>query len=71
VTARPWRAAASYRLGPGFPAVVVGRCYRATERGLDRFVDGHRAAGCTVAVWQVLPLPGVTQGTQVADSPTG
>lgn len=59
MTARLWRAVASYRLGPGLAPVVVGRCYRATRPGLDRFIAEHEAAGCQVQVWQVQPIPGV------------
>lgn len=58
---RPWRAVASYRLAPGLRPVVVGRCYRATEAGLRRFVEEHEAAGCEVRVWQVRPIPEVEQ----------
>jgi hypothetical protein len=71
VTTRPWRAVASYRLAPGLPPVVVGRCYRATRRGLDRFIAEHTAAGCTVTTWEVLPITGVAAAAQVADSPAG
>jgi hypothetical protein len=71
VTARPWRAVASYRLAPGLPPVVVGRCYRATERGLDRFIREHEAAGCTVTTWQVLPITGIGSAGQVAGSHPG
>lgn len=66
---RPWRAVASYRLAPGLRPVVVGRCYRATERGLDRFVAEHTAAGCTVTVWKVQPIPGVANVTEVTHAP--
>ena len=58
---RRWRAVASYRLAPGLRPVVVGRCYRATEEGLRRFVDEHEAAGCTVTTWEVRPLPEVDE----------
>jgi hypothetical protein len=68
---RPWRAVASYRLGPGYPPVVMGRCYRATREGLDRFVTEHEAAGCTVTVWEVQPIPEVARLTQVAAGPAG
>jgi hypothetical protein len=61
VTRRPWRAVASWRLAPGLPPVVAGRCYRATEEGLDRFVREHRAAGCDVRVWKVEPIPEVEE----------
>jgi hypothetical protein len=60
-TRRPWRAVASWRLAPGLPPVVAGRCYRATEKGLARFVDEHRAAGCEVTVWKVEPIPEVDE----------
>lgn len=63
---RPWRAVASFRLGPGYPAVVMGRCYRATRKGLDRFITEHEAAGCTVTVWKVEDLPEVTAAAQAA-----
>jgi hypothetical protein len=69
--ARPWRAVASWRLAPGLPPVVVGRCYRATRAGLDRFITEHEAAGASVTVWQVQEIPGVSGVTQTADSPTG
>jgi hypothetical protein len=65
---RPWRAVASYRLAPGLRPVVTGRCYRATRAGLDRFIAEHEAAGCTVAVWEVQEIPGVTAVTRPADS---
>jgi hypothetical protein len=68
VTARPWRAAAYW---PWSYRVYVANAAAKTRAGLDRFVEEHRTAGRVVDVWQVLPLPGVTQGTQVADSPTG
>jgi hypothetical protein len=58
---RPWRAVASYRLAPGLPPVVAGRCYRATEEGLQRFIDEATAAGCEVRVWQVQPIPEVEE----------
>lgn len=58
---RRWRAVASCKLGPGIRPVIVGRCYRATREGLDRFVREHEAAGCTVTTWEVLPLPEVAQ----------
>lgn len=61
MTRRPWRAVASYRLAPGLRPVVMGRCYRATEDGLRRFVEEHEAAGCEVTVWQVQPIPEVEQ----------
>ncbi len=57
MTARPWRAVASYRLAPGLRPVVAGRCYRATREGLARFIAAHEAAGCSVEVWEVLPHP--------------
>lgn len=63
---RPWRAVASYRLGPGFPAVVMGRCYRATRDGLDRFITEHEAAGYTVTVWKVQPIPEVAAAARAA-----
>jgi len=69
VSSRPWRAVASYRPGPGHPPVVVGRCYRATEAGLRRFTEEHEAAGCTVTVWQVQPLPGVTETAEAVPAP--
>ncbi len=56
---RRWRAVASYRLASGLRPVVVGRCYRSTRAGLDRFVAKHKAAGCAVEVWEVLTLPEV------------
>jgi hypothetical protein len=58
---RPWRAVASYRLAPGLRPAVVGRCYRATRAGLDRFVDEHTAAGAHVEVWKVQPIPEVNR----------
>jgi hypothetical protein len=70
VTARPWRAVASYRLGPGLRPVVAGRCYRATEAGLARFVDEHRAAGCEVTVWKVEALPEVDALVSAATAPS-
>ena len=63
---RPWRAVASYRLGPGFPPVVVGRCYRATRYGLERFIREHEAAGCSVEVWEVLPHPDITAAAEAS-----
>jgi hypothetical protein len=61
VTRRPWRAVASWRLAPGLAPVVVGRCYRATREGLDRFVREHTDAGAVVSVWKVEPIPEVEQ----------
>lgn len=69
MTRRPWRAVSSYRLTPGLRPVVVGRCYRATRAGLDRFVALHEAAGCTVIVWKVEPIPGVEEAAATAPSP--
>lgn len=69
MTRRPWRAVASYRLAPGLRPVVVGRCYRATRAGLDRFVDAHTAAGCTVTVWEVQAIPEVEEAAATAGSP--
>ncbi len=66
---RRWRAVASYRLAPGLRPVVVGRCYRATREGLRRFVDEHEAAGCSVDVWEVLPIPEVEQLAATVPSP--
>lgn len=71
MTARPWRAVASWRLAPGLRPVVVGRCYRATREGLDRFVADHEAAGATVQVWKVQEIPEVAAAVQPADSPAG
>jgi len=68
VTARPWRAVASWRLAPGLQPVVIGRCYRATREGLDRFIRDHEAAGATVTVWRVQPIPEVADAIQAADS---
>jgi hypothetical protein len=68
--ARRWRAVASYRLAPGLRPVVVARCYRATRAGLDRFVDEHTAAGCSVDVWEVLPIPEVEEAAATAGSPS-
>lgn len=67
MTRRPWRAVASWRLAPGLRPAVVGRCYRATEEGLSRFVDEHTAAGCEVTVWKVEPIPEVDE--QLAATP--
>lgn len=64
--ARPWRAAASYSCGPGYPPVVVARCYRATRAGLDRFIRDHEGAGCTVRVWEVLPEPTITAAAEAS-----
>ncbi len=64
-----WRAVASYRLAPGLRPVTVGRCYRATRAGLDRFVREHEAAGCEVTVWEVLPIPEVEHAAATAGSP--
>jgi hypothetical protein len=66
---RPWRAVASYRLAPGLSPVVMGRCYRATREGLDRFITEHEAAGCTVTVWKVEDLPEVTAAAQASAPP--
>lgn len=67
MTARPWRAAAywawSYRV---YTAHAAAR----TRTGLDRFVAEREAAGQTVDVWEVLPLPEVeAHVTQAAASP--
>jgi hypothetical protein len=67
---RRWRAVASYRLAPGLRPVVVARCYRATRAGLDRFVAEHEAAGCSVAVWEVRPIPEVEQLAATPPSPS-
>lgn len=61
---RPWRATASYRSAPWMAPVVVGRCYRATRAGLDRFITDHEAAGCTVIVWEVLPHPAISEAAE-------
>jgi hypothetical protein len=66
---RPWRAVASYRLAPGLRPVVVGRCYRATRAGLNRFVTEHEAAGCTVTVWRVQEIPEVSGVTRPPTEP--
>lgn len=71
MTRRPWRAVASWRLAPGLAPVVAGRCYRATEEGLSRFVDEHRAAGCEVRVWKVEPIPEVDEQLVAATPPAG
>jgi hypothetical protein len=60
---RRWRAVASYRLAPGLRPVVAGRCYRATRKGLDRFVALHEGAGAVVTVWEVRPIPEVEAAT--------
>jgi hypothetical protein len=70
VTRRPWRAVASWRLAPGLPPVVVGRCYRATREGLDRFVDEHTNAGAVVSVWKVEPIPEVVEQLAAATAPS-
>lgn len=64
--ARPWRAVASYSCGPGYPPVVVARCYRATRAGLDRFIRDQEGAGCTVQVWEVLPHPAITAAAEAS-----
>lgn len=61
MTRRPWRAVASWRIAPGFPATVVARCYRATEEGLRRFREEYEATGHTVTVWKVEPIPEVAE----------
>jgi len=71
MTARPWRAVASYRLAAGLRPAVVGRCYRRTRAGLDRFVREHEAAGCEVTVWEVKPIPAVEEHLAAATSGTG
>lgn len=63
---RPWRAVASYRLAPGLPPVVVGRCYRATRAGLDRFIRDAEAAGAHVEVWEVIPHPQITAAAEAS-----
>jgi len=69
VTLNRHRAVASYRLGPGLPPVIVGRCYRRTRAGLDRFIDAHEAAGCHVEVWEVLPHPAIDAAAQASARP--
>lgn len=66
---RPWRAVSSFRLGPGYPPVVMGRCYRATREGLDRFIAEQEGAGCTVTVWKVQPIPEVAAAEAAAQAP--
>lgn len=62
---RPWRAVSSYQL-PGYPPVVMARCYRATRAGLDRFITEQEGAGCTVTVWEVLPHPAITAAAEAS-----
>jgi hypothetical protein len=59
VSARPWRAVASLRFGPGIPPITLARTSAKTRPGLDRFVDRHAAEGAHVEVWEVLPVPEV------------
>jgi hypothetical protein len=68
VTARPWRAAAYV---PGQPRYYWGHASARTREGLSASVSRWTALGLVVEVWEVLRLPGVTQGTQTTDSPTG
>lgn len=71
MAARPWRAAASLRLGPGIPPILLGRTSAKTRAGLDGFVDRHAADGAHVEVWQVLPIPEVAQLAGVNPSEGG
>jgi hypothetical protein len=56
VTARPWRAAA-YTRDPWGRRVPTGRVAGRTWPGIRRWVRAHQAAGDTVQVWEILPLP--------------
>lgn len=68
MTARPWRAVASLRFGPGLRPIVLGRVAATTRPGLDRFVDEHTAAGAHVEVWEVQAIPEVEQLAATAAS---
>jgi hypothetical protein len=70
VTARPWRAVAWVGGGP-LPRIRVGRTSAATRAGLDRFVERWTEVGAAVDLWEVLPIPGVTDALQPSDSSAG
>jgi hypothetical protein len=44
----------------------MGRCYRATRAGLDRFIAEYEAAGCVIKVWQVLPHPDIATAAEAS-----
>lgn len=58
---RPWHAIATVS-DPTSPtgARLAGRCAACTRGGLDAWIRERRAAGQSVAVWQVLALTEVT-----------
>jgi hypothetical protein len=70
VTARPWRGYAYYPCGNG-ARLVMRKVAAKTREGLADAEARAAEAGMEFDCWEVLPLPGVTRGTQVADSPTG
>lgn len=64
MTARPWRAAAYYKLGP--TRLFVGHASAKTRAGLDRFIADWQGTGATVETWEVRPIPEVERITQRA-----
>jgi hypothetical protein len=61
---RPWRAAAFDTSVRGL-RIPRGRVAGRTWPGIRSWVKAQRAAGLTVVVWEVLPIP----GTGILDHP--